>query len=68
MKRLKELEAENTRVIESWRRFYNTLRPQGSLGYQPPAPEVFIPAQAAWSAPPLLPATRPALVPRPMMH
>jgi putative transposase len=31
-------------VVESWRRHYNTKRPHGSLGYKPPAPEVFIPA------------------------
>ena len=28
-------------VIESWRRHYNTVRPHQSLGYRPPAPEVF---------------------------
>ncbi len=43
-------------VIESWRRHYNTVRPHGSLGYKPPAPEVFIP----WS--------RPSLPPRPSMN
>lgn len=32
-------------VIESWRRHYNTVRPHGSLGYKPPAPEVFVPAR-----------------------
>ena len=37
-------------VIESWRRHYNTERPHGSLGYKPPAPEVFIPAFAARAA------------------
>src|SRR5262245_52838446 len=37
-------------VIESWRRHYNTLRPHRSLGYKPPAPEVFVPAFAAWPA------------------
>ena len=31
-------------VIESWRRHYNTKRPHASLGYRPPAPEVFVPA------------------------
>ena len=31
-------------VVESWRRHYNTKRPHGSLGYKPPAPEVFVPA------------------------
>ena len=34
--------AEARIVIESWRRHYNTERPHGSLGYKPPAPEVFI--------------------------
>ena len=28
-------------IIESWRRHYNTVRPHGSIGYKPPAPEVF---------------------------
>ena len=37
-------------VIESWRRHYNTKRPHASLGYRPPAPEVFVPAFAAWPA------------------
>src|SRR5262249_1859179 len=37
-------------VIESWRRHYNTIRPHASLGYKPPAPEVFMPAFAAWPA------------------
>src|SRR5262249_4700390 len=31
-------------VIESWRRHYNTIRPHASIGYKPPAPEVFVPA------------------------
>ena len=56
-------------VIESWRRHYNTVRPHASLGYRPPAPEVFVPALAAWPAaqsPPAPPATRP-LEPRPTM-
>ena len=26
-------------LIESWRRHYNAVRPHGSLGYRPPAPE-----------------------------
>src|SRR5271154_986112 len=37
-------------IIESWRRHYNTIRPHQSLGYKPPAPEVFVPAFAAWPA------------------
>jgi putative transposase len=36
-------------LTESWRRHYNTVRPHGSLGYKPPAPEVFVPALAAWA-------------------
>ena len=35
-------------VIEGWRRHYNAVRPHQSLGYRPPAPEVFVPALAAW--------------------
>ncbi|ODA93783.1 hypothetical protein BFX40_13520 [Mesorhizobium sp. SEMIA 3007] len=31
-------------IIESWHRHYNTVRPHGSIGFKPPAPEVFIPA------------------------
>ena len=42
--------AEAKIVIESWRRHYNTVRPHGSLGYKPPAPEVFVPAMAARAA------------------
>src|SRR6187455_2859894 len=37
-------------VIESWRRHYNAIRPHASLGYRAPAPEVFVPAFAAWPA------------------
>ena len=44
--------AEAESIIESWRRHYNTVRPHGSLGYKPPAPEVFVPALAAGAAPP----------------
>ena len=57
-------------VIESWRRHYNTVRPHASLGYKPPAPEVFVPAFAAWLAAPTRPAP-PAmlpLAPRPTMN
>ena len=54
-------------VIESWRRHYNRIRPHASLGYKPPAPEVFVPALAAWpaalrqTAPPATLAPKPAL-------
>ena len=37
-------------IIESWRRHYNAVRPHASLRYNPPAPEVFVPAFAAWPA------------------
>ena len=40
-------------VIESWRRHYNTIRPHASIGYKPPAPEVFVPAFTAWPAEPV---------------
>ena len=42
--------AEAKIIVESWRRHFNTVRPHGSLGYKPPAPEVFIPAMAARAA------------------
>ena len=60
--------AEARIVIESWRRHYNTERPHGSLGYRPPAPEVFIPALAARAALQPRPATPPALADRPTMN
>jgi len=53
--------AEAKIVIESWRRHYNTERPHGSLGYKPPAPEVFIHALAARAASQPRPAPPPAL-------
>jgi len=57
-------------VIESWRRHYNAVRPHASLGYRPPAPEVFMPAFSAWPAALARPAT-PAKLPvaeRPTVH
>lgn len=33
-------------IIEIWRRSYNAVFLHGSLGYKPPAPEIFIPAFA----------------------
>jgi putative transposase len=48
-------------VIESWRRHYNTVRPHASLGYKPPAPEVFVPAFVRLSAPPPRLAQQPTL-------
>jgi len=54
-------------IVESWRRHYNAVRPHGSLGYKPPAPEVFIPAfaRAALQPKPEMPH---ALAPRPSLH
>ena len=57
-------------IIESWRRHYNTIRPHGSIGYRPPAPEVFVPAFAAWPPAQSRPAS-PAMLtvaPRPTMN
>jgi putative transposase len=60
--------AEAKIVIESWRRHYNTARPHGSLGYKPPAPEVFIPAMAARATAQPRPATSPALASKPSVN
>ena len=51
-------------IIESWRRHYNTARPHASLRYRPPAPEVFVPAFAAWPAAP----NRLSVAPRPTLN
>jgi transposase InsO family protein len=48
-------------IIESWRIHYNTKRPHASLGYRPPAPEVFVPAMAAWPTRPAAMVQRPTL-------
>ena len=60
--------AEAKVVIESWRRHFNTVRPHGSLGFRPPAPEVFVPTNVARATPPNQKAPSPALAPRPTMH
>jgi putative transposase len=56
-------------VIESWRRHDNTVRPHGSLGYKPPAPEVLLPPSAGPATPPRTasPAAL-ALAPRPTLN
>jgi transposase InsO family protein len=57
-------------VIESWRRHFNAIRPHTSIGYRAPAPEVFVPAMAAWPAAqprPASPAT-PPLPNRPQLN
>jgi putative transposase len=55
-------------VIESWRHHYNTVRPHASLGYKPPAPEVFIPQIAAWPAALNRKATPATMAQRPTMN
>jgi transposase InsO family protein len=52
-------------VMESWRRHYNTVRPHGSLGYKPPAPEVFVPALSMRAVPRHQPAAPSVLAERP---
>ena len=56
------------RVIESWRRHYDTIRPHASLGYKPPAPEVFLPVFAAWPAALPRPAPPATLAQRPTLN
>jgi transposase InsO family protein len=60
--------AEARIVIESWRRHFNALRPHGSLGYRPPAPEVFVPSTTARPVQQSRPAAPPALAQRPTMN
>ena len=57
-------------VIESWRRHYNAIRPHASLGYRPPAPEVFVPALAAWPSarPQTAPTATLPLAPKPPLN
>ena len=55
-------------VIESWRRHDNTLRPHGSIGYKPPAPEVFVSAMSTRTAQQPQPAPPPVLAQRPSLH
>jgi putative transposase len=55
-------------IIESWRRHYNMIRPHASIGYKPPAPEVFVPALAAWPAALRRPAPPATLVHRPTLN
>jgi transposase InsO family protein len=55
-------------VIESWRRRYNTLRPHGSIGYKPPALEVFVPAISVRAVPNPQPTASSVLAERPPLH
>jgi len=54
-------------VIESWRRYYNEVRPHSSLGYRPPAPAVLFPERPAAQPLPAPPGAQP-LVQRPFMN
>ena len=57
-------------IIERWRNHHNTVRPHGSIGYKPPAPEVCQPGFHAGLAAQPRPAP-PALLmvaPRPTMN
>ena len=54
-------------IIEIWRRHYNTVRPHSSLGYRPPAPEVFMPARPASQSGPATPGAL-SLAPRPTLN
>src|SRR5262249_27510290 len=47
---------------------YNTIRPHASIGYKPPAPEVFVPAFAAWPAALRRPASPATLAQRPTLN
>jgi hypothetical protein len=38
-------------LIERWRREYNTVRPNSSLGYRPPATEAYGELPEGWSEP-----------------
>jgi transposase InsO family protein len=57
-------------VIESPRRHYNSVRPHASLNFRPPAPEVLLPAFAAWPAALRRQATeaKHPVAPRPTLH
>ena len=55
-------------IIESWRCHYNTIRPHEALGYKPPAPEMFVPAVAAWPAALRRPAPPATLAQRPTLN
>jgi hypothetical protein len=50
------------------RRHYNRIRPHASLGYKPPAPEVYVPALAAWQAALRRTAAPATLAPKPTLN
>ena len=51
-------------LIERWRRHYNTVRPHGSLGYRPPAPEAIQPLHFVPATPPRSEVARIAVMQR----
>ena len=57
-------------IIEGWRRHYNAVRPHASLGYRPPAPEVFVPGLTAWPSTLIeaAPTVTLGLAPRPTLN
>lgn len=57
-------------IIENWRRHYNGVRPHSSLGYQPPAPEAYVPYGAALPSPLVgaAPTATLGLAMRPTLH
>ncbi len=48
-------------IVEGWRNLTDTVRPHGSIGYRPPAPEAYLPGLGAGPAPQSRPAP-PALL------
>ena len=59
--------AEARIVIENWHRDDNTVRRHGSLGFKPPAPEIFIPMAPAW-VPAHPPPSAPTRTPTPTLN
>jgi hypothetical protein len=55
-------------VIESWRRYYNTINHHASIGYKRRTPEVFVPAFAACLAALCRPAPPATLAQRPTLN
>ena len=54
-------------LLAEWQDDYNTVRPHSSLGYRPPAPEVFMPARPAPQSGPATPDAL-TLAPRPTLN
>ena len=54
-------------VIETWRRHYNTNRPNSALGYRPPAPEI-VPWPPSPASLPGARAAAPTIAPPPILN